>query len=37
MKKEKELNKELLDMRKGKSPYQIYEALKSTGAQPSMF
>ena len=35
MKNEKELNKELLDMRKkGKIPVKIYEAL-STGAQPA--
>ena len=36
MKKEKELNKELLDMRKkGKIPVKVYEALRSTGAQPA--
>ena len=34
MKNEKELNKELLDMRKkGKIPVKVYEALKTTGAQ----
>ena len=36
MKNEKELNKELLDMRKkGKIPVRVYEALRSTGAQPA--
>ena len=36
MKNEKQLNKELLDMRKkGKKPVKVYEALKSTGAQPA--
>ena len=36
MKNEKKLNKELLDMRKkGKIPVKIYEALRSTGAQPA--
>ena len=36
MKNEKELNKELLDMRKkGKIPVKVYEALRSTGAQPA--
>ena len=36
MKNDKELNKELLDMRKkGKIPVKVYEALMSTGAQPA--
>ena len=36
MKNEKELNKEFLDMRKkGKIPVKVYEALRSTGAQPA--
>ena len=36
MKNEKELNKELLDMRKKwKIPVQVYQALRSTGAQPA--
>ena len=36
MKNEKELNKELFDMRKkGKIPVKVYEALRSTGAQPA--
>ena len=36
MKIEKELKKELLDMRKiGKIPVKVYEALRSTGAQPA--
>ena len=35
-KKEKELNKELLDMRKkGKIPVKVYKALRSTGLQPA--
>ena len=36
LKKEKDLNKELLDMRnKGKIPVKVYEALRSTGPQPA--
>ena len=36
MKNEKELNKEHLNMRKkGKIPFKVYEALRSTGAQPA--
>ena len=36
MKKEKELNKELLDMRKkGKIPVKVYESLRSIRAQPA--
>ena len=36
MKNEKELNKELLDMRKkGKIAVRVYEASRSTGAQPT--
>ena len=36
MKNEKELLKELLDVRnKGEIPLKVYEALRSTGAQPA--
>ena len=36
MRNEKELNKELLDMRKkGKIPVKVYKALRSTGAKPA--
>ena len=36
MKNREELNKNLLDMRKkGKIPVNVYEALRSTGAQPA--
>ena len=36
IKNEKEVNKELVDMgKKGKIPAEVYEALRSTGAQPA--